>query len=158
MKNYNEGLIKACAILTEEWKDYFDAATISESEFRPIDAFYNTLMDKFNKELMKRSVPAETLVIASEQRSDSANGVVADIVNKYGSECPSSSNCNNDGTLAEHGCNGTEEDCQSTCPVPVQCEFCYCEPKSKFNLKNDLDKLPEIATVPLLTNLQINGE
>ena len=66
---------------------------------------------------------------------------LADIVNKYGLECPNSNNCGNKGTLAEHGCDGTEEDCARTCPVPVQCEFCYCEPKSKFNLENDLQEL-----------------
>jgi len=63
---------------------------------------------------------------------------IADIVDKYGLECPNSSNCGNKGILAEHGCNGTEEDCARTCPVLVQCEFCYCEPRSKFNLENDL--------------------
>lgn len=63
MKNYNEGLIKACAILTEAWQDYFDDEVLSKNEFKPVDAFYNSLMDKFNKELMEESVPAETLVM-----------------------------------------------------------------------------------------------
>jgi hypothetical protein len=104
--------------------------------------------DTYN--LYIESVPAGTLVIASEQpKGDLANGAVADIVNKYGLECPSSSNCGNHGTLSEHGCNGTEEDCVSTCPVPAQCEFCYCEPKSKFNLENDLKELLKIATASL---------
>ena len=65
---------------------------------------------------------------------------IANIVDKYGLECPNSINCENKGILAEHGCNGTVKDCESTCPVPVQCEFCFCEPKSKFNLENDLKK------------------
>lgn len=63
---------------------------------------------------------------------------LAGIVDRYGLECP---NCGNKGTLAGHGCDGTEEDCKRTCPVPVQCEFCYCEDKSKFNLENDLQEL-----------------
>lgn len=41
------------------------------------------------------------------------------------STCPE---CNGLGysTGSDHGCNGTDVDCQRTCPVPVQiqCDFC----------------------------------
>ena len=65
----------------------------------------------------------------------------AEIIEIFGLDCPNKNNCNNEGTLSEHGCDGTEEDCMRTCPVPVQCEFCWTEPKSKFNLKLKLDEL-----------------
>lgn len=66
---------------------------------------------------------------------------IAEIVEMFGLDCTNKNNCANDGTLSEHSCDGTEKDCARTCPVPVQCEFCYCEPKSKFNLKLKLDEL-----------------
>lgn len=56
---------------------------------------------------------------------------------KFGKHCPEESNCNNGGTLSEHGCDGTIKDCDRTCPIPVQCEFCYCEPLSLYNLSNN---------------------
>ncbi len=74
MKNYNEGLIKACSILTEAWQDYFDDEVISKNEFKPINAFYNSLMDKFNKELMKENVPVEMQVTEVDPQAISNSG------------------------------------------------------------------------------------
>ncbi len=65
-----------------------------------------------------------------------------EILEKFGLECPSSFNCKNQGILSEHdtGCTGNPEDCVNSCPVPVQCEFCYTEPRSKMNLSEALDQ------------------
>lgn len=109
-------------------------------------------MEDFINEILDELLP----VLSNDPHSGSAKSIaqailhdkisqlimpmLEDFIDKYGLECPNSSNCNNGGTLSEHGCNGTEEDCLLKCPVPVQCEFCYCEPKSKFNLRNDLAK------------------
>ncbi len=35
------------------------------------------------------------------------------------------SGCDGNGTIAEHGCNGSSEDCDATCPVAVQCQYCF---------------------------------
>ena len=51
---------------------------------------------------------------------------IEELADVFGLECPSSSNCGNLGTLTVADINGD--------PEPEQCEFCYCEPKSKFNL------------------------
>ena len=39
--------------------------------------------------------------------------------------CPQCGGSGADGVRAEHGCDGTEEMCARTCPVPVQ-EMCSC--------------------------------
>lgn len=111
-------------------------------------------MENFINEILDELLPALSIDANSGLARPIAQGILhdkisnrleqlvmpmlADFIDKHGLECPNSSNCNNDGILSEHGCNGTEEDCMVTCPIPAQCEFCYCEPKSKFNLKNDL--------------------
>ena len=52
-----------------------------------------------------------------------------------GLECPNSANCQNNGTISEHAGDQSCRDGQCiNCPVPVQCEFCWTEPKSKFNI------------------------
>jgi len=78
-------------------------------------------------------------------KGDLLAGILDEIINTFGKECPNSNNCGNDGTLAEHGCNGTEEDCMKTCPIPAPCEFCYTEPQSKFNLKQKLNEFLEAS-------------
>jgi hypothetical protein len=100
--------------------------------------YFETVADKISsrlEELVKQgdSQPMQT--------TESLEQKIKEFADIYGLECPSSSNCCNGGTLSEHGCNGTEEDCENTCPVPVQCEFCYTEPRSKFNLINDLKEM-----------------
>ncbi|MFH1526327.1 MAG: hypothetical protein ABIG69_06700 [Bacteroidota bacterium] len=73
------------------------------------------------------------------QTAESLEQKIKEFADIYGLECPN--NDGNCGTIAEHGCNGTPEDCERTCPIPVQCEFCYTEPRSKFNLINDLKEM-----------------
>ena len=73
------------------------------------------------------------------QTAESLGQKIKEFADIYGLECPN--NDGNSGTIAEHGCNGTPEDCERTCPIPVQCEFCYTEPRSKFNLINDLKEM-----------------
>lgn len=54
--------------------------------------------------------------------------------------CP---NCDNGGTLSEHSPHCDCHDRQTTCPVAVQCEFCYTNPNSKFNATDQILTLIE---------------
>ena len=56
-----------------------------------------------------------------------------ELIEIFGLKCPESSNCRNTGTLTVADRNGE--------PEPEQCEFCYCELKSKMNLSIALDQL-----------------
>lgn len=65
---------------------------------------------------------------------------IADIVDKYGLDCPQ---CPNTGCYGEsisryeYDDNGLPTSCYEDVEA-VQCEFCYTEPRSKFNLENEL--------------------
>lgn len=65
---------------------------------------------------------------------------IAEVVEKYGLDCP---NCNNVGYYGksvsryEYDDNGLPTSCYEDIE-PVPCEFCYTEPRSKFNLENEL--------------------
>jgi hypothetical protein len=85
------------------------------------------------EKLVRQGVPQPV------QTAGSLEQKIKEFADIYGLECPN--NDGNCGTIAEHGCDGTPEDCERTCPVPVQCEFCYTEPRSKFNLINDLKEM-----------------
>lgn len=65
--------------------------------------------------------------------------LLAEIIKQYGEQCP---NCDNDGFTLEHNPNDPHENgCSGSCPIQVQCEFCYTNPKSKFNLLTDLENV-----------------
>ncbi len=67
---------------------------------------------------------------------------IENIVERFGLECPLSDNCKNDGILSEHDSPcGCYENTGGSCPVPVQCEFCYTEEKSKMNLRDVINSL-----------------
>lgn len=80
---------------------------------------------------------SDVLEILELHKPQSLPELQAEFEEKFAKHCPSENNCNNEGTLSEHGCDGTEEDCQSTCPIPVQCEFCYSEPLSIYNVRHN---------------------
>jgi len=64
---------------------------------------------------------------------------IADIVEMFGDDCKY---CENYGWTAEHDPNDPHENgCSVNCPIQVQCEFCYTNPKSKFNLQQKLNDL-----------------
>jgi len=52
---YNKGLLKAIDILNKTWLHYFDDEVLSKNEFRPIDAFKESLMNELNKALIDSS-------------------------------------------------------------------------------------------------------
>jgi len=69
---------------------------------------------------------------------------IADII-KSRLDCP---NCDNVGYMVReisvHQCNGDDDTCQAICPriehEQEQCEFCYTEENSKFNLDKAIHK------------------
>jgi hypothetical protein len=66
---------------------------------------------------------------------DKINEQIDFIVDLFGDDCPNSPNCNNNGALSHY--DGENE------PDWEQCQFCYCGPKSKFNLRELLNVLTE---------------
>lgn len=50
------------------------------------------------------------------------------------------SQCDSNGTISAHGCNGTEEDCARKCPVAEQCQFCH---EYLLPLKSHINQLLE---------------
>lgn len=47
-QNRKEVIAEVVDILQTEWSNFLDDEVVSENEFRPIDAFYKTIMDKIN--------------------------------------------------------------------------------------------------------------
>ena len=65
--------------------------------------------------------------------------LLKEFTDKYGLDC---SNCNNVGWYSGTDFTHKQEDrFEEPQEVQVQCEFCYTEPRSKFNLENDLKEL-----------------
>jgi hypothetical protein len=47
-QNRKEVIEEVVDILQTEWSSFFDDEVLSKDEFRPIDAFYKSIMDKIN--------------------------------------------------------------------------------------------------------------
>lgn len=48
VKERKKIIIEVIAILATGWNNFFDDEVVSENEFRPIDAFYKSIIDKIN--------------------------------------------------------------------------------------------------------------
>ncbi len=72
---------------------------------------------------------------------------VKELTDKYGLDCPS---CPNQGWYS-----GTDFSHQQE--IQVQCEFCYREPKSRFNLMNDISSsLQEVYNNGFMNKEELN--
>lgn len=107
--------------LLNDLEEYIDMLT-DQKALHPfnqtrIKAYINGLRDRLEPQVSKGDVqPVQTAGLSPK---------ALEIVGKYGLDCP---DCNNEGFYWQ----GQDD------PEMIQCQFCYVEAKSKYNLKQDL--------------------
>ena len=103
---------------------YYNSGDINEREL--LDD-YEKLVDEYANSQAEPQVSLDAKLML----------LAKDIVEKYGSGCP---NCNDEGFIVVNGGSFMEPELERE-----QCEFCYYEPKSRFNLMADLEKLIKVS-------------
>ena len=93
---------------------------------------WNMQFDAREKHLIKEVAEITEAIPVEGVKPQTAglNNKAIEIINKYGVGCP---DCDDEGFYWKNHHNGL--------PEAVQCQFCYVEPKSKYNLRQDLTEL-----------------
>jgi hypothetical protein len=89
-------------------------------------------IDKVQHQTHKGCIEIDDAIRIAKEYAEEQLQLIAD---KFGKDC---SHCGNQGWTAEHGCDGSGDNCDGCCPIQVRCQSCYEEPLSKFNILNTL--------------------